>query len=116
MYKRQLRISNAQLNRTNQQLVADDVRLQLRQTIEQAYANRRAAARRYETATRQVTARQAAFQAAESRYNAGAINSVDFNLAKTALDQARINQIQAQYDFLLRTKVLDYYMNRPLSF
>lgn len=115
-YQARLRVSNAELNRQNQQYVAQNVKLQLRQTIEQAYANRRAAARRYQTATRQVAAREAAFKAAESRYNAGASNAVDFNLAKTNLDQARINQIQAQYDFLLRSKVLDYYMNRPLSF
>jgi hypothetical protein len=35
---------------------------------------------------------------------------------KTNLDKAKANQIQAKYDFIFRTKILDYYQNKPLTF
>ncbi|MDQ1087603.1 TolC family protein [Siphonobacter sp. SORGH_AS_1065] len=110
------RTANASLSVQNQQYQADNVRLQLRQNIEQAYVNMTAAAKRYGSLTRQVEALALAFKASESRFNAGAINSVDYNLAKSNLDRSRINQIQAKYDYVLRIKVLDYYQNKPLSF
>jgi len=56
------------------------------------------------------------FQAASSRLDAGASNLVDFNLAKTNLDRAMLNLIQAKYDFVFRLKILDFYQNKPLSF
>ncbi|PQA58342.1 TolC family protein [Siphonobacter curvatus] len=115
-YQVRYRTSTASLNVKSQEYQAASVRLQLRQNIEQAYVNMTSAAKRYASLTRQVESLELAFKAAESRFNAGAINSVDYNLAKSNLDRSRINQIQAKYDYVLRIKVLDYYQNKPLSF
>jgi outer membrane protein len=90
--------------------------LTLRQNIEQAYTNMSNSAKRYEALTVQVTALEESFRAAESRFNAGAIDFVSYNLQKTNLDKAKANQIQAKYDFIFRTKILDYYQNKPLTF
>lgn len=115
-YQGRVQVANARLNQRNQELEADNVRLQLRQTIEQAYTNLTTAAKRYAATSQQVSALEQAFRVAESRLNAGAINSVDYNLAKTNLDRARSNQVQAKYDYIFRTKILDFYQNKPLSF
>jgi outer membrane protein len=34
---------------------------------------------------------------------------VDYLLAKNRLDQANLNLVVARYDYVLRTKVLDFY-------
>ncbi|MFT4031161.1 MAG: TolC family protein [Siphonobacter sp.] len=115
-YQVRYRSANATLNVKNQEYQAENTRLQLRQNIEQAYINMTGAAKRYASISKQVESLEQAFKASESRFNAGAINSVDYNLAKANLDQAKINQIQAKYDYILRIKILDYYQNKPLSF
>jgi outer membrane protein len=115
-YQTRVQVANARLSQRNLQLESDNVRLQLRQTIEQAYTNLTTAAKRYAATTQQVSALEQAFRVAESRLNAGAINSVDYNIAKTNLDRARSNQVQARYDYIFRTKILDFYQNKPLSF
>ncbi len=115
-YQARLRVASARLNQDNLRYQSDLSKLQLRQTIEQAYTNMIAAQKRFAATSVQVESLEQAFRASESRLNAGAINSVDYNLAKTNLDRARANLVQAKYDYIFRTKILDFYQNKPLSF
>lgn len=110
------RVAQAKIQKSNADLTAQQARQTLRQNIEQAYTNMNNAAKRYDALTIQVTALEESFRAAESRFGAGAIDFVNYSLQKTNLDKARGNQIQAKYDFIFRTKILDYYQNKPLTF
>jgi len=73
------------------------------------------AAKRYSATANQVRALTEAFRVAQVRFDVGAINSVEYNIAKANLDRANGNLIQTKYDYVFRTKILDFYMNRPLS-
>lgn len=109
-------VSRAKIQKENANLNAQQARLTLRQNIEQAYTNLNNAAKRYEALTIQVAALEESFRAADSRFNAGAIDFVSYSLQKTNLDKAKGNLVQAKYDFIFRTKILDYYQNKPLTF
>lgn len=109
-------VSTAIIQQRNAQLTADNTRLQLRQQIETAYTNLLAASNRYRATEASVASLEKAFAAAESRFNAGAINAVDYSLAKLRLDNSRAQLVQAKYDYVFRTKILDFYQNKPLSF
>ncbi|GAB3916466.1 TolC family protein [Larkinella terrae] len=110
------RITTAIITQKTSEINADNVKLTLRQNIETAYTNMLAASNRYRATQIQVESLVKAFQAAESRFNAGALNSVDYNIAKNNLDKSRANLVQAKYDYVFRTKILDFYQNKPLSF
>ncbi len=110
------RILTATLQQQNSEIAAANTRLQLRQTIETAYTNLRASANRYRATGAQVAQLVRAFQVSESRFNAGALNATDYNVAKGNLDRARASLVQAKYDYIFRTKILDFYQNKPLSF
>ena len=110
------RITTARIQQQNAELTALNTRLTLRQQIETAYTNMRAGANRYKATQVQVVSLERAFQVAESRLNAGAINATDYSIAKTNLDRARASLVQAKYDYVFRTKILDFYQNKPLSF
>ncbi|MBC8154143.1 MAG: TolC family protein, partial [Bacteroidetes bacterium] len=110
------RITTAKINQQNADLNAQNVRLQLRQQIETAYANMKAGANRYRATQAQVTSLEQAFRVAESRFNAGALGSFEYSIAKTNLDRARASLVQTKYDYVFRIKILDYYQNKPLSF
>jgi len=102
-------IKLAKLVLKNNELVAKTTRTQLQQNIEQSYVNMTTASDRYKTLVEQVNAFTESFRAAEIRFNAGVGNSIDYLTAKNNLDRANINLINAQYDYVLRTKILDYY-------
>lgn len=110
------RVAQAKIQKNNADLSAQLARQTLRQNIEQAYTNMNNAAKRFDALTVQVDALQESFRAAESKFGAGAIDFVNYSLQKTNLDKARGNQVQAKYDFIFRTKILDYYQNKPLTF
>lgn len=108
-------IENAKLTKQNSELQAKQVRNQLRQTIEQAYIDAQNALQTYKTRQEQVTALTNSFDVTEKRYQAGASNVVDYNIAKNNLDNAKSDLVRAKYDYVFRKKVLDFYMNKPLT-
>lgn len=109
-------ISRSVVQKKLSELDALNTRIVLRQDIEQAYNNMLAAAASYASFKEQVASLELAFRATESRFNVGLLNSVDYNLAKVNLDRARANLVNTKYDYIFRTKILDFYQNKPLSF
>lgn len=107
-------IKLAKLTLKSNELIFKTTKTQLQQSIEQAYVNMTSAADRYKILLEQVDAYTESFHAAEIRFNSGVGNSIDYLIAKNNLDRARINLINAQYDYVLRTKVLDYYKGMKL--
>jgi outer membrane protein len=110
------RVAQAGLQRENASIEASKARLTLRQNIEQAYVNLTNSAKKYEAGLSQVSALEESFRAAESRFGAGTIDFVSYNLQKTNLDKARLSLIQSKYDFVFRTKILDFYQGKSLTF
>jgi outer membrane protein len=113
-FQQRNRVRQAKLDLKNSELIASTTRTQLNQSVNQAYINMLAAADRYKLLLEQVGAYTESFRIAEVRFNAGVGTSIDYLIAKNNLDRANINMITARYDYLLRTKVLDYYQGKSL--
>ncbi|MBS1565808.1 MAG: TolC family protein, partial [Bacteroidetes bacterium] len=108
------RVKLARIQQKNTEYVLQTTKIQLKQSIDQAYVNMISAVSRYKTLNDQLSAYTESFRSAEIRFNEGVITSVDYVIAKNNLDRTNINIIMARYDYVLRTKVLDYYQNKPL--
>ena len=94
------------------QYIAETTIIQLKQSIEQAYINMTGSYKRYILLLQQVSDFAEAFRGAEVRYNVGVSPQVDYLIAKTNVDRARINLISAKYDYIFQTKILDYYQGK----
>ncbi|WP_439556021.1 TolC family protein [Dyadobacter sp.] len=108
-------VANAKIQQKTYEYQAQQVQLTIRKNVEQAYIDMTNAAKRYSATANQVRALQETFRVSQVRFDVGAINSVEFNIAKANLDRANGNLVQTKYDYVFRTKILDFYMNRPLS-
>lgn len=108
------RVKVARLNVKNNEIAAHAARTGLDQAIDQAAINLQTALERCETLERQVQAFKESFRAAETRFNQGVGNSIDYLTAKNNLDRANINLISAQYEAVLRSKLLDFYKGETL--
>jgi outer membrane protein len=115
-YANRTRVLQAGLQQRNAEIEAERARLTLRQNIEQAYVNMLNAAKKYEAGAVQVAALEESFRASESRFSAGTIDFVSYNLQKTNLDKARLSLVQVKYDYVFRTKILDFYQGKSLTF
>lgn len=108
-------ISRAKINVENQKYNLELSKLQLRKTIQQAYADAKAALNNYEASTTGVNAARESFRYAEQKFNVGSMNSVDYNNSKKDFEKAESDQLRAKYEFIFKSTVLDFYMGKPLS-
>ncbi len=111
-FQTRTRVKQARLEEKRISYVADNTKLQLRQAIEQAHLNMTSAWNRYKILGDQVTAFEESFRAADIRFSLGAINSVEYLIVKNNLDRASINLTSSRYEYLLRTRVLDFYQGK----
>lgn len=110
--KNQLKL--ARINLKSSELESGNVRLQLKQNIEQEWLNMNSAFSQYEILLKQEKDFAESFRSAEIRFDNGVINSYEFLLAKNYLDKARINLSKIKYDYIFRTKLLDFYAGKQL--
>ncbi|RYY56661.1 MAG: TolC family protein, partial [Chitinophagaceae bacterium] len=108
------RIRLAEVQLKNAQFVQQTTVTQLQQSVEQAHLNLSTAGNRYHTLDEQLAAYRELFRVSEILFNQGVGTSIDYLTAKNKLDQSNINSILAKYDYVLRTKILDYYRGRKL--
>lgn len=108
-------VANARLQKLGAEYDNQVAANTIRQNIEQAYINMTNAAKRYSATVNQVSAFEEAFRAAESRFNAGGLSTAEYNIAKANLDRGKASLVQSKYDYIFRTKVLDFYMAKPLN-
>ncbi len=106
------RIRLAEIDVQRSKVAEESTQLQVRQEVDQAHLTMVGASERYRILLEQVAAFNAAFKAAEVRFNAGVGTSVDYLLAKNNLNRANGLLITAQYDYLFRKRVLDFYRGK----
>ncbi len=108
-------ISNSRLAIQSSEYSLEGTRKQLYKSIQQAYTDASAALKKYNASIKAVTSTEESFRYTEQKFNVGMITPVDYNAAKTQLLNAQSDMSQAKYEFIFKTKVLDFYKGMPLN-
>ena len=108
-------VSNAQIQVENTELQLQSTKNLLRKDIEQAYTNAIAAFKRYIANQKTAISSKEAFRYTEEKFNVGMINSVEYNQSKNNLSTAQSDLLQAKYEYIFRTKILDFYNGRTIE-
>jgi outer membrane protein len=112
----QLRYRNnvrmAKINLQNSQYNAISTKLVLQQSVEQAYQNMVLASDQLKSDQDAVTGYAESFRVKEIKFNEGVITSDIYLQAKQRIDAANISLTIAKYNFIFRSKILDYYQGR----
>jgi outer membrane protein len=108
------KLSQAKVTHQELSVQAQNTRDQLRKAIETDFVNLNSDYSSYQILLRQVNDFEQSFHAAEIRFADGAISTVDFVIAKNNLDRVLTNLVSIKYNYLLRTKLLDFYQDKPL--
>ena len=108
-------IAKAKLSKINATIGLEQTKVQLKKTIQQAYADAQAALKKYISTEKTVTANQEAFLYSQEKYAIGASSVVELNLAKTKLFKAKSDVVQAKYEYIFKTKVLDFYQGKGMQ-
>ena len=114
-FQNRTNIENSKLQIENNQLDLENAKKNLRKQIEQAYVNAKAAMERYNANKAAVQSMEESFRYIEEKFNVGRVNPLEYNDAKTNLAIAQSNLLQAKYDFIFRSKILDFYNGIPIQ-
>lgn len=108
-------VKNARINAENQRLVLENAKKTLYKEIQTAYQNALAANEKYKASESASIAAEESFRATVERYETGKASTFDFNEAKTKWIQAQLDRVQAKYNYVFRSKILDVYSDRPIT-
>ena len=108
-------ISLAKIQREKAELDLEIQKRDLRKTIEQAYADAVAAYQKYNSSLEKLTAQSESFKYTQQKFDVGLMTSFDYNMSKKDLTKAESDLLQAKYDFIFKTTILDFYMGNPIN-
>jgi len=114
-YQAKTGVKNAQIQLENTELQLQNTKNLLRKDIEQSYTNALAAFKRYVANQKAVVSSKEAFRYTEEKFNVGMINSVEYNQSKNNLSKAQSDLLQAKYEYIFRTKILDFYNGQTIE-
>ena len=109
-------IRSAEIDRETQQLQLDNVKKTLYKEIQQVYYNAVAAQAKHESSTAARQSAQEAFRLAQAKYENGKATITEFNEAKNRYLKSESDLVQARYEYLYQTTLLDFYRGKELNF
>ncbi len=108
-------IKRNKINVLRTKLQFEQDKLDLENTINQAYVDVTTFRKSYEAAQKTLDARKLAYDYAKERFDVGLMNAFEFGQAQARLDNAYATVIRTKYDYIFRLKILEFYFGVPLS-
>ncbi|MCX6242946.1 MAG: TolC family protein [Bacteroidetes bacterium] len=108
-------ITQAKISKNQAELDLDIEKRSLRKLIEQAYADAVASLQKYNSSLEKVNAQSESFKYTQQKFDVGLMTSFDYNNSKKDLTKAQSDLLQAKYDFIFKTTILDFYMGNPIQ-
>jgi len=108
-------VKRAKINIQNADFNLQTAKNNLNKSVNQAYADAKAALNKYNASQKAVDAMQESFKYAEQRFEAGMMNTTDYDDSKNKLTKAKSDLLQAKYEYVFRMKILDFYLGNPIT-
>ena len=91
----------------------NQIKLDLENTINQAYTDANGSLKAYEAAEKTLAARKLAYEYAKESFGNGAINTFNFLQAQQRYESAQSELIKNKYDYIFKLKVIEFYFGIP---
>ena len=109
------RIKSARIQRNALAWQLEEAKKTLYKEIQQAYYNALAAESQYRSSETAASSAEASFRLMSEKYANGKATATEYNEMRTNWMKALSEQIQARYDYLFRSKILEFYQGVPLK-
>ena len=96
-------------------LALDQTEQDLERTIFTVYTDANGALKAFEAAKQTLEARENAYNYAKERYAVGMMNAFDFNQSQSLYATAQSELLRTKYDFIFRTKIVEFYFGLPIT-
>ncbi len=108
------RVQRAKISQERSEFQLRQAELDLERNVYQAYNDVINAKKSFEAAQKTLEARKQSFNFSKERYEVGLMNSFDFSQSTLAYENAQSEVLRTKYDYIFRTKILEFYFGIPL--
>ena len=109
------RVKSARIQRNALSWQLEESKKTLYKEIQQAYYNAVASEAKYKSSRTASEAAEATFNLMSEKYANGKATATEYNEMRTSWMKALSDHIQARYDYLFRSKILEFYQGVPLE-
>ena len=109
-------VRSAKLNQVNQEIALRRVKQNLYKEIQQAWNSAEAARAKWEASQLAAAAAQDSFTLVQAKYENGKATVTEFNESRNQLLKTRSDAVQATYEYLFQTRLVDFYRGGRLDF
>ena len=114
-YTNRTQWERAKVNVQQLQLQLEQENLNLKTNIYNAYQDAFSSFQKYNASHRTVEYSQKAFDIAKKRYDIGLLGTLDFIITQNNLYLSQIEEISNRYDYIFKTKVLEFYKGKGIN-
>ncbi|MDP4281883.1 MAG: TolC family protein [Bacteroidota bacterium] len=108
-------IEKAKITELDARLSEQNTKNQLRKVIEQSFTDQKNAFRKYDATKQQYTSAEVSYKSIEKKYNVGMVSAIDYLVEKNNYYQSLSNLIQAKFDYIFKSKILDFYQGKAIQ-
>ena len=109
------RIEQAKINLSDSRLNLDLQKQNLYKSIQQAKTQATGAMERYKANLEAVQSMEEAFRYTEQKYEVGLVDILEYKTAKNNLNKTKSDLSQAKYEYIFRTKILEFYKGEQIT-
>ena len=113
-FRNDANVYKAVINKEKATLALEQEKQNLNTNINQAYADAKAALKQFQASTISVESQQQAYANALDKFNLGAATAFEMEQVRSRLINAQATLLNAKYNFVFKTKVLDFYMGKSI--
>lgn len=114
-FRNDANVNRSKINKERSNLDLEEQKQTVTTNIEQAYADAKASLKQYEASKTSVIAQDEAFKNELEKYDLGVSTSFELEQVRNRLINAQSSFLNAKYNFVFKTKVLDFYMGKSLT-
>lgn len=107
-------VERSKVSLERSKIASSQAELDLERNVYTAFTDAKGAFNAYESAVTALDARQEAFNYAKEKYAVGMMNAFDFNQSQTLFSNAQSEVLRTKYDYIFRTKIVEFYFGIPI--
>lgn len=108
-------VKNAKLAVENSRIDLEIQKQNLYKDVQTAYNEEFSAMQKLKAAGAALESIKESFTYTENKFNVGALSGTDYRVAKANLFKAQSDYLQAKYQYIFESKILDFYKGIPIS-
>ena len=115
-FRTRISVRKAKISYQNALLGERQAENNLNKIIHQAVLDLRAAEKSLHSNQQAFESTKEAFEVIKQRYDVGLANSIELSTSQTNMNKAEFDLIQSKYNLIFRSKVIDFYLGKSITF